>query len=159
MPTTAERLLEILRRRGLSIATAESLTGGMVGMTLTQVPGASQAYAGGVVTYTDRIKHAILGVPQELLERCSAVSREVAASMAEGCRSLMNVDMSLATTGVAGPASDDRGAPVGRVFIACCLRGSTTVRQLTLSGNREEIRAASTEAVLELGLRMLQDEP
>src|SRR5450756_2396030 len=112
----AGALLNLLAQHGWRLGTAESLTGGMVGEAITAVPGASVSYMGGVISYTDREKTALLGVPAELLEKCGAVSAEVAEAMAQGCRERLNVQVGLATTGVAGPTSDDRGTPVGTVF-------------------------------------------
>lgn len=154
----AKTLFDELQRRGLYLATAESLTGGMVGEIFTRIPGASKVYAGGIVAYNNGIKHNVLGVSAELLADHGAVSREVADAMAERCRSLMGVDLALATTGVAGPASDERNTPIGTVFIACSFDGATQVQELLLSGSREKIRGDAAEAVFRLGLQMIRGE-
>ncbi|MCX6083767.1 MAG: CinA family protein [Caldiserica bacterium] len=155
----AGALLNVLAQRGWRLGTAESLTGGMVGATITAVPGASVSYMGGVIGYTDRGKTALLGVPAELLEQCGAASAEVAEAMAQGCTERLNVQVELATTGVAGPASDDRGTPVGTVFVACATPWARTVERLLLDGDRRHIRVESTRAALWLAIRLLETTP
>ncbi|MCX6098336.1 MAG: CinA family protein [Caldiserica bacterium] len=155
----AGALLNALAGRGWCLGTAESLTGGMVGEAITAVPGASVSYMGGVIGYTDRAKTALLGVPAELLEQRGAVSAEVAEAMAEGCRERLNVQVGLATTGVAGPASDDRGTPVGTVFVACATPWEYRVERLLLDGDRCHIRVESTRAALRLAIRLLEMTP
>jgi nicotinamide-nucleotide amidase len=151
----AGALLSVLAQRGWRLGTAESLTGGMVGAAITAVPGASVSYMGGVIGYTDREKTALLGVPAELLKQRGAVSAEVAEAMAQGCRERLNVQVGLATTGVAGPASDDRGTPVGTVFVACATPRACTVERLLLDGDRLHIRVESTRAALRLAIRLV----
>ena len=148
-------LLNLLAQHGWRLGTAESLTGGMVGEAITAVPGASMSYMGGVIGYTDREKTALLGVPAELLEQRGAVSAEVAEAMAQGCKVRLNVHVGLATTGVAGPTSDDRGTLVGTVFVACATPRACTVEQLLLDGDRRHIRVESTRAALRLAIRLV----
>lgn len=155
----AGALLNVLAERGWCLGTAESLTGGMVGATITAVPGASLSYMGGVIGYTDREKTALLGVPAELLEQRGAVSAEVAEAMAQGCRERLDVQVGLVTTGVAGPASDDRGTPVGTVFVACATPRACTVERLLLDGDRRRIRVESTRAALRLAIRLTETAP
>lgn len=155
----AGALLNALGHHGWSLGTAESLTGGMVAESITAVPGASASYAGGVVTYSDREKSALLGVPPALLEDHGAVSSEVAEAMARGCRDKLNVGVGLATTGVAGPASDDRGTPIGTVFVACTTPVSHVVERLMLDGDRHQIRVESTRAALRLAIRLIEGTP
>ena len=151
----ARTLLNLLAQHGWSLGTAESLTGGMVGQAITAVPGASASYAGGVISYNDREKTALLGVPAELLKEHGAVSAEVAEAMAQGCRERLNVQVGLATTGVAGPTSDDRGTPVGIVFVTCATPHACTVERLLLDGDRCHIRIESTRAALRLAIRLV----
>jgi PncC family amidohydrolase len=148
-------LLNALAWHGWSLGTAESLTGGMVGQVITAVPGASVSYMGGVISYVDREKTALLGVPEGLLKEYGAVSAEVAEAMAQGCRERLNVQAGLATTGVAGPTSDDRGTPVGTVFVACATPHACTVERLLLDGDRRYIRVESTRAALRLAIRLV----
>jgi PncC family amidohydrolase len=152
-------LLNVLAQRSWCLGTAESLTGGMVGAAITAVSGASVSYMGGVIGYTDREKTALLGVPAELLEQRGAVSAEVAEAMAQGCRERLNVQVGLATTGVAGPAWDDTGTPVGTVFVACATPRACTVERLLLEGDRRHIRVESTRAALRLAVRLIATTP
>jgi PncC family amidohydrolase len=154
----AAQLLDAVAKRQWHLGTAESLTGGMLGETITAVPGASVSYVGGIVSYSDRAKTVLLGVPAEMLAEHGAVSAEVAQAMALGCRDKLDVQVALSTTGVAGPASDDRGTPVGTVFVACATAGSSVTERLLLAGERNHIRLESTRAVLELGIRLVEEE-
>jgi nicotinamide-nucleotide amidase len=131
----------------------------MVGEAITAVPGASVSYMGGMISYTDREKTVLLGVPAELLEERGAVSAEVAEAMAQGCKERLNVQVGLATTGVAGPTSDDRGTPVGTVFVACATPRACTVERLLLDGDRRHIRVESTRAALRLAIRLVKTAP
>jgi nicotinamide-nucleotide amidase len=151
----ARQLLGLIEARSWHLATAESLTGGMVGAVITAVPGASRAYVGGVVTYTDEQKVRLLGVSEGVLERFGAVSAEVAAAMAGGCRAGLGADVGVATTGVAGPGSDARGTPVGTVFVACSTPQGEAVVSLRLAGGREVVRRDSTREALELAIRVV----
>ena len=148
-------LLNLLAQHGWRLGTAESLTGGMVGEAITAVPGASVSYMGGVISYTDREKTALLGVSAELLKQRGAVSAEVAEAMAQGCRERLDVQVGLATTGVAGPTLDDRGMPVGTVFVACATTHACAVERLLLDGDRCHIRIESTRAALRLAIRLV----
>ena len=153
----AQHLLNLVEARNWHLATAESLTGGMVGAVVTAVPGASRVYVGGVVAYTDEQKMQLLGVSKDALLRCGAVSAEVASAMAGGCRVRLGGEVGIATTGVAGPASDSRGTPVGTVFVACSTPQAEAVVPLRLSGDRGAVRRGSTREVLELAIRVVQE--
>ncbi len=152
--TRAEAIIAALSRRGRTLAVAESLTGGAVSAELVSVPGASAVLRGAVVAYDTALKTSLLGVPRELLDRHGPVHAEVAQLMAEGVRGAAAVgehpaDMGVATTGVAGPDTQD-GAPVGLVFIAVADAAGTHVRELRLSGDRAAIRRQAVDAALEL---------
>ena len=143
-----------LTAAGLTIAVAESLTGGSVVAELVRVPGASAVVRGGVVAYATPLKHSLLGVPAELLATHGPVHGEVAAAMAQGVRSAAAVDghpadLGLATTGVAGPDPQD-GAPVGLVFVAVADAAGTIVREHRFVGDRAAIRALATDAARDL---------
>lgn len=147
--SAAVRAVEELTNAGLSVAVAESLTGGLVAGALTGVAGASVVVRGGVVSYATDTKHTVLGVDDFLLRAGGPVQAEVARQMAHGVRRVLGADLGIATTGVAGP--DPQGnAPVGRVFIAVAWEAGDDVRILSLSGSREEIRSATVEAALDL---------
>lgn len=156
METLEEKLIAALREKHLTIATAESCTGGLAAKRLTDVPGASAAMLGGVVAYTNGVKERALVVPHETLEIHGAVSEETARAMALGAAALTGADMGLSVTGVAGPDRDDRGNAVGTVYIALAQRGEATVRPLHLSGSRAEIREAAADAMLSLALTHIQ---
>jgi nicotinamide-nucleotide amidase len=138
-----------LRDLGLTIGTAESLTGGLVCGALTSVPGASTVVRGGVVAYAGEVKADVLQVDREVLAREGAVSRAVAAELAEGVRAVLGCDVGVSTTGVAGPDPAD-GRPPGTVFVGASGPWGILVEQLSLSGNREQIRAASVRGALAL---------
>ena len=150
--TMEEQAVALLKERGLTAAAAESCTGGLVAKRLTDIPGASAVFSGGVVAYTNGVKERVLGVPHETLARYSAVSEETARAMAQGVMRLTGADMGLAVTGAAGPDRDDAGHEVGTVYIALAQEGEVTVQLLHLSGSRSEIRAAAADAMLSLAL-------
>lgn len=152
-------MISYLRQAGKTLATAESCTGGLLGKLLTDVPGSSAVYPGGVISYCNEVKHAVLSVDSELLEREGAVCAPVAAQMAESVRRLLNADYGISTTGVAGPGSDDRGNPEGLVYAAITGGESTKVLELHLSGNREEIREAAVKALFEELLCIMEVAP
>ncbi|OIV36872.1 hypothetical protein BIV57_14030 [Mangrovactinospora gilvigrisea] len=150
----AAELIRLARERGLTLACAESLTGGLVAAALTAVPGASHAFRGSVTAYATDRKAAVLGVDAALLAREGAVHPGVAAAMAAGVRRVMAADVGLATTGVAGPEPQD-GRPVGTVFVAVDGPEGARVRELALSGDRAAIRAATVSAVLDLAVALV----
>lgn len=145
----AAECVALLRGRGLTVATAESLTGGSVCAALTSVPGASAVVRGAVVAYAVDLKSGVLGVDAELLAERGAVDGEVARQMAVGVRDLLQASVGLSCTGVAGPEPAD-GRPVGTVFVAVVTPTAQIVRELRLAGSREEIRAATVETLIRL---------
>lgn len=151
MNETLERqVIAALKARGLTLAAAESCTGGLTAKRLTDVPGASAVFLGGVVSYTNGVKERALGVPHDMLEEYGAVSEPVARAMAEGVRRLTCADIALSVTGVAGPDKDDRGHDVGTVYMALSAKNETTVQLLHLSGGRSAIRAAAADEMLRM---------
>ena len=146
-----------LQAGGRTVAVAESLTGGLVAAALTDIPGASAAFRGGVVTYATELKAELLGVDARMLARYGAVYPPVAAAMASGVRARLGADFGLATTGVAGPEPAD-GQPVGTVHIAVSADGDTVVRTIALAGNRGQIRRLAVENALGLLLGRLGEE-
>ena len=139
---TAEALQAQLLARGETICCAESLTGGALAALLSETPGASQVFVGGVVSYATRVKRSVLGVTTQ-----QVVSAECATQMASGVRELLGADWALSTTGVAGPDSQD-GQPVGTVFVGIANAEGSRALRLTLHGTREEIRAATCQAAV-----------
>lgn len=154
-PSLAYAVVSALRERGLTVATAESLTGGLLCAALTDVPGASAVVRGGVVSYATDLKAALLGVDADLLHARGAVDPEVARQMAVGVRGLAVSDLGVATTGVAGPDPQD-GQPVGTVHVAVAGPGRIEVRSLLLSGDRSSIRAETVSRALRLVSQVLQ---
>jgi nicotinamide-nucleotide amidase len=147
----AAGVLAELSHRGETLASAESLTGGMVGLLLTDVPGASASYLGGVISYATRLKATLAGVDAATLAELGPVSGRTAAEMARGVAKRCNADWGVATTGVAGPESQD-GHPVGEVFVAVShqARDVLRVKELSLQGERMAIRRQAAVAALAL---------
>lgn len=154
----AAGLHERLAARGATVASAESLTGGLLGAALTVTPGASRTFRGGVVAYATDLKELLLGVPGPLLEAEGAVSAQVAAAMAGGVRDRLRATYGVALTGVAGPDPQD-GKPPGTVFVAVAGPDAGQVRELNVSGDRLTIRNAAVGAALELLRDLLDGEP
>ena len=147
----AARVLAELRQRGETVATAESLTGGLVGSLLTAVPGSSQSYVGGVISYATRLKQSLLDMDPDTLSTRGPVAARTAAEMAVGVARRCAADWGVATTGVAGPDPQD-GHPVGEVYVAAAhpARGRVEVRALRLTGDRPAIREAAAAQALDL---------
>ena len=139
---------------GKRLATAESLTGGGIGQAITSVSGASAVFAGGVISYTNEVKHKVLGVPVEILDAYGPVCADVAEAMAVGARRVIGADVAVAVTGLAGPGGDEYGNPEGTVFIGYADEKTVLAREHHFCGNREEIREQTIEAALALILEM-----
>jgi nicotinamide-nucleotide amidase len=152
-------VLEQARARGLTIGVAESCTGGLLGGRLTDTPGSSDVFMGGVVCYDDRLKRTLLDVPPETLASHGAVSEEVARAMAVGAVRRLDVDLSLSVTGVAGPGGGSETKPVGTVWFGCALRSETEAVKHLLVGTRGEIRTRAAQAALFILLRRLRRLP
>lgn len=151
----ASLVLEEARSLGLRLAVAESCTGGLVGARLTEIPGSSDVFSGGVIGYADGVKRELLDVPEPLLQEHGAVSEAVARAMAEGVARRLHADVAVSVTGIAGPGGGSDAKPVGTIWIACTLRNVTEARRLRLAGNRHEIRARAAQAALHLLYRQL----
>lgn len=143
---------------GHTIATAESLTGGGIGAELTAVPGASSVYMGGIISYTNSAKHALLGVEEELLEKFGAVSGPVAEAMAKGARNALGASVAVSVTGLAGPGGDEYGNPVGTVYIGFADEKRCICRRLHFLGDRQAVRRQTVNAALHLLLDMCPKE-
>lgn len=143
----AATLVSRLSDAGATVATAESLTGGRLAVRLTEVPGSSSVFAGGVVSYATEVKVAVLEVPHEVVEAHGVVSAECAASMAEGVRELLGTTYGVSTTGVAGPDTQE-GKPVGTVYVAVAGPSGTSVLPLSLDGDRTAIQVATVDGAL-----------
>ena len=137
---------------GKTLVTAESCTGGGIGAALTAVSGASAVYKGGIISYTNWVKHNLLHVDEDLLNEVGAVSAPVAEAMARGARDALQADVAVSVTGLAGPGGDEFGNPVGTVFIGYCDEKICLSRKYLFSGSREEIRTAAIREALRLVL-------
>ena len=141
---------------GKTLATAESLTGGGIGAALTGVSGSSAVYKGGIICYTNWVKNQLLGVPQKDLDQYGAVSEPVAGAMAEGARRVLQTDIAVSVTGLAGPGGDEYGNPVGTVYIGYCDAGGSFVTHCLFSGDREEVRQQTIQTALKIILERNQ---
>ena len=148
--TTAEKLVKVLIDKKLTCATAESCTGGGVGHAITRVAGSSAVFWGGIISYDNSVKHGVLGVPEEVLATKGAVSSECAAAMAEGARQLLNTDLAVSITGIAGPGGGSADKPVGLVWFGLASAAGTTTDKKIFPGDREAVRTAAIEHALNL---------
>lgn len=153
----AAQVVAALSRNGQTVATAESLTGGLVCAALVDVPGASEVVRGGVVAYATDVKSSLLGVDADLIARVGTVDAAVAEAMAERARHALNSTWGVSTTGVAGPDPSE-GKDAGTVYVAVAGPESTVSRRLELSGNRAEIRSGTVFACLSLLLGRLEEQ-
>ena len=146
----------LLKDRGLTVGTAESCTGGLLAKLLTDLPGSSAVFRGGVVSYTNGVKAGLLGVPQDLLDRYGAVSPQVAEAMARGAKASLGCDIALSTTGVAGPDADDRGNPIGLVYLGLAWGDQCQVTEFRAGPvERERVRRQAAQTALDLLRRHL----
>ena len=155
----ARDLLAELERRGLTLATAESCTGGLIAAALTAIPGSSAVVGCGFVTYSNAAKQAMLGVPSALLACHGAVSEPVARAMAEGALAASGADLAVSCTGIAGPGGETPGKPVGLVFVAAARRGAATrVVRRVFPGDRTGVRAVTVAEAFALVTELLAAE-
>ncbi len=152
MTTLCCKVLEALK--GKTLVTAESCTGGGIGSALTAVPGSSEVYKGGIISYCNWVKEHILSVDRAVLDTLGAVSAPVAEAMAKGARRVLDADIAVSVTGLAGPGGDDFGHPVGTVFIGYSDRRTTLSREFHFSGSREQVREKARREALKLVLEM-----
>ena len=150
-----KRVILALTEKGKTLALAESCTGGAVASRLVSVPGASRVFLGGIVSYTDAVKHVALGVREETLAKNTAVSAPVAREMAEGARDRLSSDLAVSVTGLAGPGGGTEEIPVGRVFIGLATEEGSDALCLALRGGRRRIRRKAADMALFLILSAL----
>ena len=146
----AEDLIALCQRKNITLATAESCTGGMIGMTLTSVSGASLVYLGGIVSYANEVKEALLGVSHETLATVGAVSEETAGEMVLGAKKALGATLAVSVTGIAGPGGGSVEKPVGLVYIGVTNGHTTKVVKNLFTGDREEIRQKTVGKALAL---------
>jgi len=155
MSSSVEKLRDALLIRGWTLSTAESCTGGLCAAALVDLPGSSAWYSGGVVAYSNTIKHELLEVPKDVLRDHGAVSEPVALAMAEGVRSRCTSSVSCSTTGVAGPGGGTPEKPVGLVWIGVATPTGTQARRYHFSGDRLSVRQQTVDACFELLLEQI----
>lgn len=155
--TVVEALAGVLRRKKLSVAVAESLTGGLVGAELSRAMGASDFFLGSLVCYSNDSKRDVAGVDPEILESHGAVSEATAGALAEAAARKFDADLGLATTGVAGPAEQE-GKPPGTIYVAAALAQRTEIRFVRGYGDRSNVRSIAVNSALDLGRRLLLEE-
>jgi PncC family amidohydrolase len=139
----------LLREKGWTLSIAESCTGGLICDRITNVPGSSDYFMGGMVTYSNESKTEHLGIPSGFIKKYGAVSSQVARKMAQGVRKTFHTNFGLSTTGVAGPTGGTKRSPIGRVFIGICDGKRTWVKKRDLKGSRSEIKKKATEEALQ----------
>ena len=150
MSTLEELVGRLLTEQGLTIAVAESCTGGLIAHQLTNVPGSSAYFMGGVVAYANEVKERVLGVSGETLSAHGAVSEECAREMARGARRLFDTDVAISSTGIAGPAGGTPQKPVGLVYVALAAQGFERCERYLWQGDRLENKRSTSEAALEM---------
>ena len=150
-----DKTSNMLKNQKLVIATAESCTGGLIAHTLTNISGSSEYFDRGIVSYSNRAKMELLDVPEDMLKKYGAVSKEVAKSMAKGVRIKSNVDIGISTTGIAGPTGGSKEKPVGLVFIAVSTERNTAVKKFNFSGDRSQNKKSTCDAALDMLLDVL----
>lgn len=151
--TDEDRLKEVsdqLKRQGLTIATAESCTGGLIAHTFTNVSGSSNYFDRGIISYSNIAKISELGVPEDFLIKHGAVSEQVAKAMADSIRTKSNVDIGIATTGIAGPTGGTKDKPVGLVYIAVSTQEGTNVKKFMFKGDRLQNKKSTCNAALDM---------
>lgn len=146
--TLEEAVVDLLLANDLTVSTAESCTAGLLSARLVNVSGVSEVFKSGYVTYSNKAKRRIIGVKKGTLDKYGAVSAQVAEQMVKGLALVSKADVSVAITGIAGPDGGTEEKPVGLVYIACCVKGTTTVKEFHFTGNREKIRLASVSQAL-----------
>ena len=155
--TLEETVVELLAEKGFHITTAESCTGGMIAGTLVNVAGASEVLNEGYVTYSNEAKERLLGVSHATLETYGAVSEQTAEEMAAGARCAAHADMSIVSTGIAGPDGGTKEKPVGLVYLGCASRNGVTVERYVFSGSRQEVRMSAVHAALTLVKKVIEN--
>lgn len=147
----ANAILDACKRHGTKLATVESCTGGLLSAILTELPGSSNMFTHGFITYANEAKQEVAGVDPALIKHHGAVSEAVACAMAEGALRASSADLAIAITGIAGPKSDDTKKPVGTVHFACAMKGKPTIHQHRIfAGDRSEVRLAAVDAALDM---------
>lgn len=152
-----EKLVELLKEKGYFISTAESCTGGLIAATIINVAGASDVYKEGFITYANEAKRKYLGVKESTLNQFGAVSQETVLEMAEGCAKQTGAEVTVVTSGVAGPGGGTEELPVGSVWFCCYYNGTMRTEKQIFSGNRAAVRNKATEYAIKFVLDTIKD--
>ncbi len=150
------KVSDILKKQHLTIATAESCTGGLIAHTLTNISGSSEYFDRGVISYSNTAKKELLGVPEKILQQYGTVSEQTAQAMAQGIRTRAHVDIGLATTGIAGPTGGTKDKPIGLVYIAVATEKKVMVKRFLFSGDRLQNKEDTCTAALSLLLETIE---
>lgn len=149
----AAQLVQEFAAKGLTICTAESCTGGLIAKYITDIPGSSAVLSGGCVSYTEAVKHRVLGVPEEILKTKTAVSAECAKAMAQGARRLFDSDVAISATGYAGPGGGTETEPVGTVYLALATKEKLVCKRISVPGaTREQVRETAVSTALKMAI-------
>ena len=151
-----QEVAELFIQKNLKVTTAESCTGGLIAAALVNVSGISGQFEEGYITYSNAAKEKLLGVRHQTLERYGAVSSQTAEEMARGAKCAANADVSIISTGIAGPDGGTKEKPVGLVYLACCYQDIVNVKRFQFSGGRQEVRRAAVEEALQLAKETIQ---
>jgi PncC family amidohydrolase len=146
----AEEVGDLLRKHGLKIGVAESATGGLISHRITDIPGSSEYFEGSVISYSNKAKTSLLNVKDSTLRNYGAVSSETSKEMAKGIRSLMNVEVGLASTGIAGPGGGTSDKPVGLVYVGLAIKGILVSGKHVFHGNRDENKKSFSDSALSI---------
>lgn len=154
----SQALIRLASEAGITFGFAESLTGGLISASVVEVPGASSAFKGSVVSYTNEVKENVLGVSSEIIEQHTEVSEECAKAMAEGACRVIGCDLAVSVTGIAGPTGDLPGKPVGTVYMGYCYqkRGIAGALRLNFTGDRDTIRTDTVLAAIKYAAGLIE---
>jgi nicotinamide-nucleotide amidase len=159
MQDLVEKLADLMQKKGITLVTAESCTGGLLAATITLRPGTSKMFERGFITYSNESKTEMLGVPKDLIDKYGAVSEEVAQSMAQGALEKSRADLSISITGIAGPDGGSEHKPVGLVYFGYAMKGkSAGIMQHMFKGTRKQIQAEATQTALKHLISVLDKE-
>lgn len=152
----ADQAVRLAKQAGKTVGTAESLTAGLIAATLADISGASAVLMGGIIGYDPKVKHALLGVSQAVIDDVGVVSEPCARQMAQGARSALHVDIALSATGVAGPTGGTEDTPVGTVYIGCATSQGVQVQRFQFMGNRQAVRQQTVASALAMLIQSLE---
>ena len=151
-----QKLFELLKLKNLKISTAESCTGGMIGASITSIPGISSYYGYGFVTYSNEAKQTLIGVKEETLNKFGAVSAQTVLEMAEGALNVSGSDIAVSVSGIAGPDGGTKEKPVGLVYIGLATKNKRSFNKFVFKGNREEVRQQTVNSALEMIINIIE---